>query len=267
MRLTSNARTSTFKLHARPFDEQSSRLLDPFQMFVATCRRNLENLRKQKSLLSEKGFLDRGVYSGSVETMIADTSAPNDATVRQCDLLITSPPYGDNVSTIPYGQHSYLPLQWIDLTDIDRNVDPNFLRSTHEIDHRSLGGSRAIENIDVERLTELSSSYRRVSRLLASEPRDRLARVTAFCRDLEKSLTSILSNLRPGALMIWTVGNRRVANHPIPLDKMLQEFLTARGSTAVCTIARRIPTKRTALRNNIATTMRRETVVVMRNST
>ena len=69
------------------------------------------------------------------------------------DLLVTSPPYGDNPSTVPYGQYSYLPLQWIDLDDIHEDIDSSYLRSTHEIDTRSLGGSKKHAVRDVQHLS------------------------------------------------------------------------------------------------------------------
>ena len=38
------------------------------------------------------------------------------------DLLVTSPPYGDNRTTVPYGQHAFLPLQWVELSDIGKDI-------------------------------------------------------------------------------------------------------------------------------------------------
>jgi hypothetical protein len=62
-----------------------------------------------------------------------------------CDVVITSPPYGDNITTVPYGQYSFLPLQWIDFNDIHPAAKKECLNTTHEIDHRSLGGIRRID--------------------------------------------------------------------------------------------------------------------------
>ncbi len=60
---------------------------------------------------------------------------------KKYDLLISSPPYGDNATTVTYGQFSYLPLQWIDLDDINESVDKELLNLQNKIDSSSLGGS------------------------------------------------------------------------------------------------------------------------------
>src|ERR1035438_6502972 len=93
-----------------------------------------------------------------------------DSTMGTCDLLVSSPPYGDNASTVPYGQHSFLPLQWIDLSDIDVCLRKDWLATTHEIDHRSLGGSRRLEPSDSATLREISPHFRSVLQVLNHEP-------------------------------------------------------------------------------------------------
>lgn len=266
VRLTSNARTSTFKLHIRPAEDCSTRRIDVLDTFEAISMRNAANLNKQKIALSQKGLLNSGVYKGTIRTMLGDTSNSEAAsnTFENADLLLTSPPYGDNVSTIPYGQHSFLPLQWIDFSDIDPKLDASYLQSTHEIDFRSLGGSRVVSEDDIHRLCTLSDSFAQTIALLESAPRDRSIRVAAFCRDLERTVDPIFERLRPGALMFWIVGNRRVAGQIIPLDDILLDLLITRDAQLICRISRRIHTKRSALRNQIAPTMRRETVLVLR---
>src|SRR5690606_9644856 len=120
VRLTSNSRTSTFKLHIRPKDEISNRLLAPIATFEKIATRNIEQLRLQKEALTTAGFVSKGWYSGNVEVEIGNSARPQAPTKHEqlFDILVTSPPYGDNATTVPYGQHSYLPLQWISLEDI-----------------------------------------------------------------------------------------------------------------------------------------------------
>jgi hypothetical protein len=266
VRQTSNSRTSTFKLHIR-LPHEIEALLSPIDVFTRVCNRNLANFVKQKEFLSARGLLNRGIYQGRVEVFLANTSAASSAGDRgQYDLLLTSPPYGDNASTVTYGQHSYLPLQWIDLQDIDPRVDPNYLGTTHAIDSLSLGGSRRIDPNDIVTLRTLSRTFGATLARLTDEPHDRSARVSAFCRDLNNCIDPILQSLRPKAPMIWIVGNRRVGTHPIPLDKILEELLRARGADHLMTIQRTIPSKRTALRNNTDVTMQREAIVILKKA-
>ena len=95
-------------------------------------------------------------------------------------------------------------------------------------------------------------------------PADSIERVTTFYRDLNSCIDPILLTLKPNSYMIWTVGNRRVAGIPIPIDQILIELLQLRGAQLVTKIQRRIPTKLMALRNSTASTMRAETILVMK---
>ncbi len=268
VRQTSNSRTSTFKLHIRPLAELQNRSVSPIQTFQRVLQTNLGHIRTQEQLLERSGLLDHGSYKGNVDVQLGDTSKglPVSFADPPHDLLITSPPYGDNKTTVPYGQHSYLPLQWIDFEDIDERADKACLRTTHELDTRSLGGrlNRAIQ--DARILHDASRTLRRTVEKLSELPRDRKGRVAAFCRDLDRTLDPVVNALRPGAYMIWTVGNRTVGGRPVPMDVILEELLSLRGAALIARIPRPIPTKRMALKNNISQTMRSETILVMRKS-
>lgn len=265
VRLSSNSRTSTFKLHIRPEDERDSRSICSQAIFKETAERNLVNLRTAKSLLTSNSLLDRGRYTGYVRTILGDASDTTSEDVeRKADFLLTSPPYGDNVTTIPYGQHSYLPLQWIDLADIGDDVSLDFIRSTHEIDSRSLGGSRVLSDSVIAEMKELSPTLAQYLKKLRNSPADRAKRVTAFCRDLHTCIAPILGRLKKRAYMAWIVGNRMVGGSPVPLDQILTEFLLSHSATSVALIRRVIPTKRMAVRNDVSCTMGRETILVFR---
>lgn len=265
VRRCSNSRTSTFKLHIRSDSELLNRPISPRATFEQIAVRNLSHLRTGKDVLAQRNLILRGHYRGHVSVSLQDASALR--TVKpdeRCDLLLTSPPYGDNATTIPYGQHSYLPLQWIQMADIDPHATDEYLRTTHEIDTRSLGGSRAVCDTDTKNLRKLSRTFGACLRKLTDQPRDRGSRVTAFCRDLNQCIDPILAHLKDRAYMIWIVGNRKVAGMPFPLSGILSELLAARGATRVARVNRVIPSKRMAVRNDVAETMGREAILVFR---
>ena len=267
VRLTGNSRTSTFKLHIRSPDELRSRTVNPLETFTDILADITERLQQEAVALNKAGHLSaNGWYRGDVLLRLGDSAELVPPTPSGHDLLVTSPPYGDNTSTVPYGQYSYLPLQWIDLEDIDEEADSSYLRSTYEIDTRSLGGSRKHAVRDIQHLLPVSPSLKKTLRRLAELPVDRAGRVAAFCRDLDSSLRPVLEALRPSAYMIWTVGNRRVGAKPVPTDTILAELLAAKGVRLVTRIKRKIPNKRMATRNAIASTMRGETVLVFRKA-
>ncbi|MGC1376868.1 MAG: hypothetical protein WA821_11615, partial [Anaerolineales bacterium] len=148
VRVTSNSRTSTYKLHTRPSDEIDARNLSPIEMFTEIVLQNFEALKDFKLVLQKHLRKNTYTYKNQIAIYLQDSSQlilPPYKT-SQYDLLITSPPYGDNLSTVPYGQFSYLPLQWIDMNDIDaKATEGNWLRTTQEIDRQSLGGNTLTE--------------------------------------------------------------------------------------------------------------------------
>ena len=265
VRLSSNSRTSTFKLHKRP-DDEINRAISPVDIFSKIIFANLIKLQDMKNKLIENGLLNDDAYTGnvSVEPRNILQTGGGIGEFTPCDMLVTSPPYGDNVTTVPYGQYSYLPLQWIDLDDIDPSIDESYLSSTHEIDARSIGGSLKNALNDVVELRTISPILDKTLKDLEKEPRDRSVRVAAFWRDMDRSLGPILGKLNPNAYMVWTTGNRRVAGRIVPTDDIALELLAARGAVFVHRFERIIPSKRMAVKNDTAETMRAETILVLR---
>jgi hypothetical protein len=262
VRLTSNSRTSTFKLHKRTLADRRRRRPDPVVVFERLVNRNLQHLRSLAKRIDSN--LVRGHYAQRVEIALGDIRRLRRACDPLCDVIITSPPYGDNATTVPYGQYSYLPLQWIALGDIHPTANAEYLRTTHEIDSRSLGGKRSVPADVIAKLELLSPTFAATVAKLSKEPRDRAGRVAAFVRDLNQCLPSVLSALRPSGVMVWVLGNRQVAGRPVPLDCILRELLEREGAVFITSLQRRIPSKRMAIRNSIANTMRSETILVMR---
>ena len=266
VRLTSKSRTSTFKLHVRSADDLASRNVSPLQTFEAVMGDIRDRLREEAGALREEGHLStNGYYRGNVTVRLCDSTASN-RSASEHDLLVTSPPYGDNTSTVPYGQYSYLPLQWIDLEDIDEDADADCLRTAYEIDRRSLGGRRRNALRQVEELVKISPSLKKTLCRLEELPPDRRSRVAAFVRDLDASLDVATAALRAKGYMIWTIGNRCIGGEPVPTDGILEELLSAKGVHRVARVERKIPSKRMATRNSIASTMRGEATLVFRKA-
>jgi site-specific DNA-methyltransferase (cytosine-N4-specific) len=269
VRLVSNSRTSTVKLHIRPAQEIEARDIDVCALFGRIFDRNLERFYDQHDALREENLLTaQGHYRGDVTIRlhnVSDGACPNAAPASH-GMLVTSPPYGDNVTTVPYGQHAFLPLQWIDLQDIDDHADERFLASTHAIDSMCLGAPLGGALDEVVGARAISPALDAVLTELASQPRDRAMRVAAFWRDLDASLGHILAALAPNALMAWTVGNRRVGGLQVPMDEILVDLLEHRGCETITMLSRAIPDcrKRMASRNSVAATMTAERVLVLR---
>ncbi len=262
VRLTSNSRTSTYKLHKRtPENIKKTRL--PRAVFEAISLENIEKHEQVAVHLASLGKLHDGRYSGQLQVALRDATSDVSQTY---DLLMTSPPYGDNQTTVPYGQSAYLPLHWIDLKDIDDAANATLLVTTHELDRRSLGGQRpnGKEVRDLRPLRQRSPALDAYLKRISHAPKDRRRRVLGFVRDLSKVLPKLISAVRVDGYMAWTVGNRRVGGVEVPLADILSDFLCERSAILVGRCTRTLPSKRMALRNATSATMRHEHLLIFR---
>lgn len=266
VRLTSNDRTSTYKLHARPASDIEKRSLSPIAIFRNLARQNAASFWTFRGHLKEAEKVKFTKYVAQTDVRIGDTrnaqSRWGDA--APFDLLMTSPPYGDNLTTVTYGQHSYLPLHWIDFQDIDPAADIATLRTTHEIDRRSLGGKTSNDVWAEAKLLEASPRLKRFVDTLPSKPADARTRLIRFYTDFGASLDSILNVMKPDSYMIWTVGNRNVAGLQVPTDLVLGELFEGLKCKVVTILTRRIHHKRMPDRNASSATMREEKILLVR---
>jgi hypothetical protein len=66
--------------------------------------------------------------------------------------------------------------------------------------------------------------------------------------------------------MIWTIGNRSVAGHAVPMDKILSELLIANKCELIVSIRRGVPIKRLVATNNSISAINKETILVLRKA-
>lgn len=265
VRLTSNDRTSTYKLHARPADEIAKRVPSPITAFREIGRTSAASFTEFRAELLRRGCLDGGVYRPRTAIRAGDTRDALDVCgPGSQDLVMTSPPYGDNMTTVTYGQHSYLPLRWIDYADIDQAADPETLRTTQEIDRRSLGGAKHKARWAEDRLWSSSPTLKAFADLLPATPADGRSRLAGFYCDFAASLAKICEAASGDAYMVWTVGNRNIGNRQVPTHAVLEELLDNEGCVVLKVLTRTIHHKRMPDRNASSATMREEKILVAR---
>jgi hypothetical protein len=268
IRLTSNDRTSTFKLHARPLSEIAARTVSATDVFKKHFVNSLEDLREHALQLEKADKVKNGAYIGKVELNLLSSKehiiTANDE-IGFFDLHVTSPPYGDNKTTVTYGQSSYLPLQWIDLQDIDKHADESFLATTSQIDTFGLGG--VIVKFTQEELQilfdaspRLEEIYQQIYRI---DPK-RAQKVVVFFHDIYQTIQNIHIAMKVNGYQVWTVGNRTVAGVNIPNNVIMADFIRSQGSILIKTINREILNRRMAARNSQANLMTFEDILIFR---
>ncbi|MFJ9637271.1 hypothetical protein [Streptomyces sp. NPDC101178] len=263
IRLVSNSRTSTVKLHSYSADEIECRQIDTVETFLRISASQIEQLRDQARTLS-RGFEKNPTLQ--ILCAVGDArSTPTKKNRAYADILMTSPPYGDNVTTVTYGQHSYLPLQWIDTTDVP-GMRQELLENTRSIDSISLGGKLKGVLASADDLSDKSPAFAYCLDQLKMHPRNAQLRFVGFIRDLDESLDAITARLRNDAWMFWTLGERKISGISVPTVAIVRDLLISRGSRHIETLERKIPggAKRMAYRNASVETMNTESILVMR---
>ena len=262
VRLVSNSRISTFKLHTYTAEEIARRESDAIKVFKSVGSQNVAHLKQHWARLE---LLPESRRTPRVLLLPGSVSDPWVAP-RQADVLMTSPPYGDNKTTVPYGQHSYLPLQWIAHADIPGAFDETLMESTHRIDLLSLGGSLKEADASRDALCEKSATLSEWLPRIDEKPALR-KKVLSFVRDYQRALNALSPRLKDGAFCFFTLGERRVGKQTFPLVDITRELLVADNHEEVMTIERVLPgsRKRMAAKNSQGATMAQEWVLVTRS--
>ncbi|WP_131277774.1 hypothetical protein [Hylemonella gracilis] len=260
VRAVSNSRSSTYKLHIRP-PEELSKISDAVEYFQNVVQDSVLRVTWHAEELSNRGVLHRGRVTRSIRTYCGTVNEFSRNKRAFAQLIISSPPYGDNRSTVSYGQFSYLQLRWI--PEVDLPSGKTSFQNAYAIDGRSLGGSLrgSLECADALCTTSVAAKEF-IGNLQALGRRDLLSKSLAFLSDYERTLKSASSLLCTGGIAIWTLGDRMVGGVRLPLGEITADFLRRFGMNTQGHLQRSIPQKRTPQRNSQGATMSEERVLI-----
>lgn len=218
----SNTRSSTFKLHVKTQEDIDSMFNDIIEDFI-------KNIEKSYVFLPNFVQYDKkNLYIGKAEDILSEFA---DGTV---DLICTSPPYGDNSTTVTYGQYSILPLYWIDKSDLGK-FDEQLIANYSSIDSNSLGGNQRVRN-------SFESSI--LHDFLPRIDEKKQNKVKNFVLDYLNVISELVRVLKVGKYIVLTLGDRRVDNQVVPLSTITTEYLKSHGFILEKAITRNIPKKR-----------------------
>ncbi len=220
----SNDRTSTFKLHVLPkekIDLIEDRCIEYFIKIINDNSKHLNYINMTSSNI---------IYGDS-------SSIINNKLKGEFDIICTSPPYGDNPTTVTYGQASILFLKWIDSKDL--YCSQELLEKYTTIDKISVGGEKRkiINTKDIKSLQDF----------LGKISLKKQAKVINFFEDYYISLKCMKKCLSKSGYLIMTVGNRSVDTVRQPLDNITIEIACKMGLQVVSKFNRNILYKKTPL--------------------
>ena len=261
IRTGSNDRTSTFKLHRRSEEDIQKRDVNVIKEFTILVNRGIDDVALYWDKLAKETELNEEFRNVESDIRWGNTKDSIEADTR-FDLLVSSTPYGDNHTTVTYGQTSYLPLQWIDHKDLSCPYD--YVKTTQEIDRRSLGGQTRKKEI----MATIAPLYTKTPTLksffegVPKEEKEKYCKTLSFIADFDESLDKIVSSMKDDAFYIWTIGNRFVGNREVPNDKVLIELMESRGIQLFERAERQILNKKQPKKNNFSKTMEKEHILI-----
>ncbi len=220
VRRYSNTRSSTYKLHIKTQDQIDNIKNDFIKKFIKKIKADYKFYQKSFSNVLIK-------KCDSLEEMrnIEDNSI---------NVLVTSPPYGDNSTTVPYGQFSTLALFWIDSKDLE--LDGWELDNYSIIDSKSMGG-KAKPAIFSEFEKPIFEQYTKGIK------KKKMRKVENFFVDyfsFLKSIARITSDY-----IVLTLGNRTVDRVKISLTDVSIDYLDMLGFEIHYAYERDVVNKRT----------------------
>jgi len=246
VRLCSNSRTSTYKLHIRKPDDRvlPNKVQETFE---ARLRQTLSRINEYRSLAAVRGKDRPSVNVFCDDVRNAKLNWPE----TDHQILVTSPPYGDNQTTIPYGQFSYLAMRWIPEFDLPGTAINQLMRNTHALDSASLGGTIRGVEVREDAVRRHSSTYDRfLEEADKNDQRQSIRKVSSFVADFAEALTKLREVPATTAHWVITTGNRTACGMTVPLDKICSDLVAELGGKPIATVSRNLPNKRMPSRNS-----------------
>lgn len=226
----SNDRTSTFKLHVKTKEDIKKIKTDCIEFFIKIIEKNRGFLHVKNNNMS---------LSNNVNLMYGDSKdSLKHINHNSVDIICTSPPYGDNATTVTYGQFSILFLKWISQQDLKGTKE--VLNTYSEIDNISLGGNKKDEGYN--------NNFVEIKRYVNTLTEGKQRKVINFFNDYYQVLINMQRVLKNNGYLLMTTGNRKVDGLEQPLDKITIEIANSLGLKLVKKFDRKILNKSMPLR-------------------
>lgn len=219
-----NSRSSTYKLHMRSqaqIDKIEDQVVKDYLAKIESEWELFTDVQRDHDTLNQGDSID---FLRSLED-------------NSIDVCITSPPYGDNGTTVPYGQYSTLAMLWIDPADM--NLEGWELTNYASIDSRSLGGwANPCSRVEAEGLGDLA-----IMEAIQSISHGKRRKVIRFLNGYKDFLDELMRVTASSAIL--TLGNRTVDGVCIDLAGYTERYLRSKGAVVEERMKRPIVRKRT----------------------
>jgi len=226
------------------------------------ARYSREELRKKPRPDALSAFLEVMEKSIIAVDEFYRSCRPNHARVRvlredarrlsldeKVDLVVTSPPYGEEQNTVGYMRWAKIGLFWLDYS-------PSMLL---EIEKKTLGGKRVRSFVPIH-----SQTCNNIIRQARRKSGDRALHACSFFEDYYESLKRIADVLGAGKYCCIVIGSRLLLGEKVPTDKITIEMSKSLGLSHVNTYLRNIPKKVMPSRVPEGETINQESIIILR---
>ncbi|MHC1590955.1 MAG: DNA methyltransferase [Candidatus Helarchaeales archaeon] len=185
----------------------------------------------------------------STEVVLADFCEMEAIKLPAVDMILTSPPYGEERNTIGYGRWTKFILYWLDYSE----------KEVRSFRKKTLGGQiKQRKEFDAITLQEKLN-------ILEKKGVKHLDLIYSFFQDYEKCLKNMARILKPERFCCLVCGNRRVAGEYFLMDKITTE-LAAPEFEVRKVFHRNIPTKTIPWRGISGNTMKKENIIILKRT-
>lgn len=167
---------------------------------------------------------------------------------RFADLIITSPPYGEERNTIPYIRWSKLFLLWMGLPTED-------IRSAEKTE---LGGSNRIQ---VKKCLVPSPTFWKA---VTGVPEKRANEAARFLIDYKTTLHEMRRTLKDSGTCCIVIGNRSIKRRPLDMGKVTIELAATEKLFVSAQFGRRIPSKLIPWTGPTGDTISHESIIILK---
>lgn len=224
VRKYSNTRSSTFKLHIK----ELTKINEMIDYSIRDFKKEVDESIVKLNFIEKKDATSHLKCGDSLKLLL-------ELKDESIDIICTSPPYGDNPTTVTYGQFSSLALRWIDKKDLDSSIDSVDINFS-SLDKLSLGGRKKKSEI------ELKCAIDYINSIGDNKKQKVINFVTDYCTIFEQMATK----LKKGGYLILTVGNRKVDNKLFPFVMINDELSVKYHFDKIAELKRSILNKRIA---------------------
>lgn len=202
VRVASYIRENEYKTHRMKLDQRNEYRPDALVIFESSCKKMIKRL-----------FDNQGEKSGGYRLIQGDIGSMNIPKTK-FDALITSPPYGDSISTVGYGQFARIPLIILSYSQCF-NEEFDITTKKGSLDTFCLGGSNCKTSGEVS----LPESVQYITK----------GPMRKFCVDYFQRLKLVTDALNERAMCSLILADRTYKKQKFPLIDSTVSYMEGMG--------------------------------------